>query len=78
MYGRITENGALEIFSSRILISGTRKIINPKEKDLLANGYKPLTEGKQPTLSDGEVLSIEYVDMGDRIETVYRAVGELK
>ena len=76
MYGRINGSGTLEIFSGRVLITEKRKILAPREKDMRAAGYKPIVSCEVRAKKKGSVLSVEYRDVGDRIEAVYTPEGE--
>ena len=75
MYGRIKENGTLEIYRKRYIKIGNTLITNPKEASMRDAGYKPLMPGEAPTLKPGQRLDISYVDDGNCIRSVYRVTG---
>ncbi|MBR7116656.1 MAG: hypothetical protein IKC87_03010 [Clostridia bacterium] len=75
MYGRIKENGTLEIYRKRYIKIGNTLITNPKESSMREAGYKPILLGDAPTLKLGQRLDISYVDDGDSIRSVYQVTG---
>ncbi len=75
MYGKINENGRLEVFSGKSLTYGGKTVISPKPKHLAEAGFKPIEDKPAPPLSKGQTIKVDYRDAGDRILTVYEILG---
>lgn len=74
MYAKIDEAGKLLIYRKRhVVIDGTLTV-NPTAQTMAKVGYKPLVTAAAPALAEGETLCIDYVDAGDRIESVYSII----
>lgn len=78
MYGKINENGALEIYNKRYVKLGRSLISNPSAATMARIGYKPIVMNKEPKLCAGETLCLEYRDTGEVIEGIFSVIGGLK
>lgn len=76
MYGRLNENGHLEVFSKKYLEKDGRIIVNPSDNILREAGYKPIVDADLPEAPRGATLTVDYVDAGDNIQVCYGLVGE--
>lgn len=75
MYAKINDSGKLEIFHKRYIVIDNVLTLNPSAEVMARAGYKPLVMMPEPKLGDGQVLTLDYRDAGDRIEGVYSVIG---
>lgn len=78
MYARINSSGRLEIFHKRYIVIDNVLTLNPTAEAMARAGYKPLVMMPEPKLEDGQVLTVDYRDAGDRIEGFYNVIGGAK
>lgn len=78
MYGKINDSGLLEIYYKRYIRVADTIISNPTAKQMALAGYKPIVMTEPPKPGAGETITVDYVDKGDRIESVYALIGGLK
>ena len=71
MYAKINEKGYPEFLTKHYVHSGDKLYLNPSEVQLRSLGYKPLKEATPPSVKEGTVLTVSYVDSGDYIEEIY-------
>lgn len=68
MYGRIKDDGCIELLHSPVLKVEGRKIVNPKPEQLIKLGYKPIeteiAEGAGP-------FKLRYSEEDERIVIKY-------
>lgn len=75
MYGKINEKGKLTIYRDSVIELDGIKYINPNKRVLAAIGYKPIVPAEIPEIPKGMALTVDYVDDGECIKTVYGLVG---
>ncbi len=75
IYAKIIENGELDIFDKKFVTLEGRNYFSPNDRIMKRLGYKPLIISPAPKLNEGDYLTVEYVDIGGRIETKYTVSG---
>lgn len=75
MYGRLDENGRLEIYDKPYIMLEGALVANPSDEVMASAGYKPLICERAPDVNPGEILEIRYADTGKAIEAVYTVSG---
>ena len=78
MYGKINDSGLLLLYHKRYIRIGDRVISNPSAKYMALAGYKPIVMTEPPTPAKGETITVDYVDKGECIESVYTLIGGSK
>ena len=78
MYGKINDSGFLELYHKRYIRIGDKTISNPSAKHMALVGYKPIVMTEPPTPAKGETITVDYVDKGECIESVYTLIGGSK
>ena len=78
MYARIHDSGRLEIFHKRCVVIDDVLTVNPSAQVMARAGYKPLVMTDEPMVGEGQTLTLDYRDAGDRIEGVYSVIGGVK
>ena len=76
MYGKIKDDGSLEIFKEGFIVHSGFVITNPKEAILLSLGYKPLKNKGENIVSDDSRTIEGHEDCGDYISVWFK--GESK
>ena len=71
MYAKINESGYPVFLTKHYVKAGSKLILNPTEDQLRQLGYKPLKKQAPPSIKEGSILTVSYVDSGDYIEEIY-------
>lgn len=69
MYGKINDNGRIELLHSRVVTSDGRKIANPTKEQLLSLGYKEIVSAVD---EGAEAVRLEYVEEDEVIVIRYK------
>lgn len=71
MYGKLNNNGALELFRGDLLVFGDKVIANPREDDLKGVGYMEVDEGEEPVVDNYKWVEKTYAVFNGKIVPLY-------
>lgn len=71
MYGRIKDDGSVELLETKFVIHDGLVIANPSEERLRDLGYKPIVKKSGVTAAEGTELTVRYEDSEAYISAWY-------